>query len=203
VETPEHVNEVAIVGGNLALDFANTGGPGHGTEALRGYPDVVAWAAHADALTDADADRLMRRARRDPKRAELEYRRGVRLRDSLGLLFGSIAAGESPDATALQTLKREEAEALGHAQLVRAGTRYAWTWGGEADLALPTWLVAHAASELMTQGPLDRVKRCMGCPFVFLDESRNRSRRWCSMDDCGTQEKVRRFVTRRAQARAR
>ncbi|WP_431899638.1 CGNR zinc finger domain-containing protein [Micromonospora chalcea] len=38
------------------------------------------------------------------------------------------------------------------------------------------------------------------CPDVhrdcglFIDESKNRSRRWCSMDDCGTAEKIRRYV---------
>jgi predicted RNA-binding Zn ribbon-like protein len=62
--------------------------------------------------------------------------------------------------------------------------------------------VVHAAVELLTAGRLDRVKGCGTCRFLFLDESRNRSRRWCSMEDCGTAEKIRRYVTRRAEARA-
>ena len=56
----------------------------------------------------------------------------------------------------------------------------------DPDLALPLWTVVHAASTLLIDGPLDRVKGCASCRFHFLDESRNRSRRWCSMEDCGT-----------------
>ena len=33
--------------------------------------------------------------------------------------------------------------------------------------------------------------------WLFLDQSRNHSRHWCSMDECGTQMKQRRFVERR------
>jgi predicted RNA-binding Zn ribbon-like protein len=60
--------------------------------------------------------------------------------------------------------------------------------------------VAHAAVELLTGDRLDRIKRCGGCPYLFFDESRNRSRRWCSMNDCGTDQKVRRFVVKRREA---
>jgi predicted RNA-binding Zn ribbon-like protein len=202
---------VSIVGGNLALDFVNTGGHGHGTEALRGYPDVVAWAEHAGALTEADAARLLRRARRDPVRAAAEFERTIMLRDSLSRLFGAVAAnqmpdqaslgGASPDDASLAFLRRSEADALEHARLTWTGSRYAWSWDGDEELARPTRLVTHASTSLLTQGSLDRVRRCAGCPYLFLDTSRNRSRRWCSMQECGTQEKMRRFVKRRAQAR--
>jgi predicted RNA-binding Zn ribbon-like protein len=203
VETPEHVLQVAIVGGNVALDFANTGGPGHGTEALHAYPDLVAWALHAGAVGGPDASRLTRKARLHPDRADEVFRHAIRLRDAVGSAFGAIASDEAPDPASLDVLRRAASDALDHARLVRTGGSYAWTWAADDDLAKPTWLVAHAASELLTQGPLDRIKRCGGCPYLFLDESRNRSRRWCSMDDCGTQAKMRRFVAnRRARTRA-
>jgi predicted RNA-binding Zn ribbon-like protein len=62
--------------------------------------------------------------------------------------------------------------------------------------------VTHAAVELLTHGPLERVKVCGNCRWLFLDQSRNRSRRWCSMETCGTHHKQRRFVERRRQQRA-
>jgi predicted RNA-binding Zn ribbon-like protein len=37
---------------------------------------------------------------------------------------------------------------------------------------------------------------------LFLDRSKNGSRRWCSMDDCGTDLKKRRYVATRAARRA-
>jgi predicted RNA-binding Zn ribbon-like protein len=64
------------------------------------------------------------------------------------------------------------------------------------------WPVAHAAAALLTGPDVYRVKQCAGCPWLFLDRSRNGSRRWCAMTDCGTNEKIRRYVARRAARRA-
>jgi predicted RNA-binding Zn ribbon-like protein len=63
------------------------------------------------------------------------------------------------------------------------------------------WPVAHAATALLTSGDLDRLKLCAGCHWVFLDSSRNHSRRWCTMEVCGTDEKKRRYVAKRAARR--
>jgi CGNR zinc finger len=70
------------------------------------------------------------------------------------------------------------------------------------DPRLPLWPLAHAAVELLTEGPLDLLKVCSGCRWLFLDQSKNRSRRWCSMEVCGTSAKKRRYVERRRRARA-
>jgi predicted RNA-binding Zn ribbon-like protein len=65
-------------------------------------------------------------------------------------------------------------------------------WDGE--LLGP--LVA-AAVDLLRTGPLDRLKLCDACPWLFLDTSRNHSRRWCSMNECGGRLKMRRYRERR------
>ena len=62
--------------------------------------------------------------------------------------------------------------------------------------------VARAAYDLLTGDHLARVKVCAGCHWLFLDRSKNGSRRWCSMEDCGTSAKMRRYVARRAARRA-
>jgi predicted RNA-binding Zn ribbon-like protein len=59
------------------------------------------------------------------------------------------------------------------------------------------WPVAAAAHRLLTATELSRLKRCVGCPWLFLDRSKNGSRRWCSMEFCGTEEKMRRYVRKR------
>ncbi|MFS0885996.1 CGNR zinc finger domain-containing protein [Aeromicrobium sp. 179-A 4D2 NHS] len=48
---------------------------------------------------------------------------------------------------------------------------------------------------------LGRVKRCGRCPWLFVDRSKNASRRWCDMNDCGRAEKIERYVARRAERR--
>jgi 2-polyprenyl-6-methoxyphenol hydroxylase-like FAD-dependent oxidoreductase len=96
----------------------------------------------------------------------------------------------------LARLRDDEADALGHARLDR-GRAFSWTWRDDQTLVRPLRPVVHAAVQLLTAGALDRIKGCGGCRFLFVDESKNRSRRWCSMDDCGTSEKIRRYVAAR------
>jgi predicted RNA-binding Zn ribbon-like protein len=57
--------------------------------------------------------------------------------------------------------------------------------------------VVLAASELLTSDEMARVKRCPGCGWLFLDTSRNGMRRWCSMEDCGSEAKSKRQYERK------
>jgi predicted RNA-binding Zn ribbon-like protein len=87
--------------------------------------------------------------------------------------------------------------ALEHAELV--GLRPVWRY---ETVDSPLWPVALAAYELLTGPRAGRIKRCAGCPWLFLDQSKNGSRRWCSMEICGTNQKVRLYVSRRAARRS-
>jgi predicted RNA-binding Zn ribbon-like protein len=205
METPDGIARMRLVGGSLALDFVNTRGgrptPSAEDEVLHDYDDLVAWGRHVGMLTEAEAVRLLRRARRDPDEAQRAYQRAVRLRGYLYELFRAVAAGRPPPRRYTAALRSDEADALGRAELVRGNSGFRWSWAHDDDLARPLRPVVHAAVALLTAGPLQRVKRCDGCRWLFIDESRNRSRRWCAMEDCGTAEKVRRYLARRAAAR--
>jgi len=80
------------------------------------------------------------------------------------------------------------------------GDGFAWDWH-EADgaLELPIWIVARSASTLLVSQGLRRVRECAGekCDWLFLDASRNRSRRWCDMAACGNRAKAQRNYARR------
>jgi predicted RNA-binding Zn ribbon-like protein len=200
METAENVTRMRLVGGNLALDFINTrAGPPVGSpddDVLTGYPELVAWGVYAGVLTSAEAAALRRASRNDPGGADTTFARSLRTRDYLDRIFRTLAADRSPRPSALARLRDDEAEALGHARLDREGT-FAWTWRDDHTLARPLRPVVHAAVQLLTTGALDRIKGCGGCRFMFNDETKNRSRRWCSMGDCGTAEKIRRYVAAR------
>ena len=140
--------------------------------------------------------------RNSPAAAAAAFERAIATRDTLDRLFRAVAHGETPREADLARLAGDEAAALSQARLVPAGGGYGWSWDGDETLERPLWPVVHAAVALLTGGPLDRVKGCASCRFLFVDESRNRSRRWCSMDDCGTQDKMRAYVARRRAARA-
>jgi predicted RNA-binding Zn ribbon-like protein len=205
METPEYLSELRIVGGDLALDFVNTqSGPVEGPadyEALREYHDFVLWGARIGLMTESDAGHLVALAAAVPDDARAAFARSLETRGRLHNLFGAVASGQTPDTQALNELRDDEVDALRHAQLVPAKDGFAWSWAHDDDLVAPLRSVVHAATELLKSGPLDRVKRCAGCSFIFLDESKNGSRRWCSMEDCGAAEKARRYVARRAAKR--
>ncbi|WP_433532975.1 CGNR zinc finger domain-containing protein [Micromonospora sp. CA-263727] len=200
METVASVTRMRLVGGSLALDFVNTrSGPPVGPpddDVLTGYPELVAWGVYAGALAEPEAAALRRMSRDDPGAAHSVLARSLRIRDCLDEVFRPLTAGRSPSTSALARLRDDEAEALGHARLT-PGSPFTWTWRNDTGLARPLWPVVHAAVLLLTTGTLDRIKGCGGCRFVFNDESKNRSRRWCSMDDCGTDQKMRRYVVAR------
>ncbi len=189
-----------LVGGNLALDFVNTRtGPPDGAlddDVLTGYLDLVAWSVYAGALGEPEAKALRRLSHDDPSGSRTTFVRSLRIRDDLDEVFRAVAADRSLGTSVLARLRDDEADALGHARLDH-GRPFGWTWRDDRTLARPLRPVVHAAVQLLTTGTLERIKGCAGCRFLFHDESKNRSRRWCSMDDCGTSEKMRRYVAAR------
>jgi len=205
METPAYITAQRIVGGSPALDLLNTqNGPAGGApedDALRDYADVVAWGAYVGMLDPDEAERLLRRSRRHPKTAQAIFARVLETRGYLYELFHAVAAGRNPPPAAIARLQADEADALAHGALVRIGDAYEWRWADD-DLGRPLWPVIHEALRLLTDGPLDRVKGCPRCRFHFLDLSKNRTRRWCAMEDCGTEDKMEKYVARRASARS-
>jgi predicted RNA-binding Zn ribbon-like protein len=193
--------------GFLAIEFQHTEiGPTadlpDGPSPLNDYDDLVAWAQRFGAIDEREARRLRRQARRDPAGATEVHARALRMRATLDDVFRTIALDQIPAANATSTLARDEAEAVARAELVRAEGGFGWSWANDVSLGRPLWPVVHDATRLLTDGPLDRVKACDGCRYLFIDESKNHSRRWCDMATCGTAEKMRRYVERRAAKRS-
>lgn len=204
METVEDVTQLRLVGGDPALDFLNSrSGPPDGpadVDALTSYAALVEWCVYSGTLSRDEGAALLETARSDPEEAGRVHERALRLRDDLDEVFRALAHRRVPSRDALDRVRDEEAESIRCATLV-PDERPRWSWGDDRTLARPLRPVVHAAVHLLTDGPVGRVKQCGGCSFVFVDESKNRSRRWCSMEDCGTAEKMRRYVaTRRARA---
>lgn len=211
------VSTVPLEGGHLTLDFVNTVGglklapPTPAEELIDSYDDFAIWCARLGVITERQAASLRRTARRDERAAAraLEHIRHVR-DELLYPLFRSLADGKNPPGKLLERLRDEERAALVDAQLAQRGAgsgssarteRLEWTFPPPRELTDPLRPIVHAAVELLTDGPLDRLKTCGNCRWLFLDESRNHSRRWCSMEECGVQMKHARFVERRRRRR--
>ena len=193
-----------IVGGNPALDLANTvDAPGLPTEFdhLQHPTTALAWAERAGLVDSRQRGALARYADQAPDRAATELRRLHRLRRTVEDVFGAIADQTEIPEPAWVALRRAAGEAVAAAGLRRSGDHGHPTWELDTLDALGRPL-AYAAWDLLTSGPLNRVKRCPACPWIYLDQSKNGSRRWCTMDDCGKAVKMRRYVAKRAATRA-
>jgi predicted RNA-binding Zn ribbon-like protein len=202
------------VGGNPCLDFVNTAGGWSSNPArkksrdyqdlflrdkLSGYVDLVAWSQVVHFVTDKEAKRLLQLAEKEPAAAEKVYRRALALRETIYRLFKSVIEGWQPEAADLEILNRELSIANKHEKLSYDRKGFGWQWNDREDaLDLMLWQVAQAAAELLASSELSRLRQCTGeaCGWMFLDISRNRSRQWCDMKDCGNLAKVRRFRER-------
>ena len=206
METFVDVAELKLVGGAAILDLANTrSGPPDGTpdeESLRDYGDLLRYSVRAGAVDDVDAERLARAASRHPVAARRAFGRTLELRDDAYAVFAALASGRRLPQVPAGRLRAAATEALAHATLADADGTFAIRWEATDDPDRVWWPVAFAGLELLLHGPLDRIKGCGGCSYLFIDETKNRSRRWCSMDECGTREKMRTYVARRAARRS-
>jgi predicted RNA-binding Zn ribbon-like protein len=198
-------------GGVVSLEFVNTVGwrlTDYPSEYLRSYEDLLEWGRQAGLLAPEEMEDLFRQATLDPEGAREALSRALILREALHRIFSRAIAGEpqteSELSADLSALNRELSVALSRLRVITAGGAYGWGWDRSGDdggvrLDGPLWPVAQSAAELLTSPKLGRVKLCAGegCGWVFVDESRNSSRRWCDSRDCGNRERVRRHLARK------
>ena len=201
------VEDLRLLGGSACLDFVNSieNRTGHPPEdLLTSYPDLVRWGRHAGLISGTTATRLIARAAADEPAALEAFHQALALRAALHRLFLAIATRRELDPADLEQLQRAYADAVSGATLVPEGARLAWDWRpDEQRLDQLLWPVARSAVELLTTGDPRRIKVCenpYGCGWLFYDGSKNGSRRWCSMEGCGSQVKMRRQYAKRRAA---
>ena len=116
----------------------------------------------------------------------------------------AAASGEAPRDADLALIGDAAAAGRARERLVYDRSGVGWSLPADGDaLERPLWEIASSAADVLTSAELDRVKECASdtCEWVFLDRSRNRSRRWCDMSDCGNRAKARRFQAKTRAAR--
>jgi predicted RNA-binding Zn ribbon-like protein len=190
-------------GGRTCLDFANTvtwSGEARPNERLASYGDLVEWAEQAEVLSEPVARRLRRVARADPAAAADALRDAHSLREAVHEVVTARAERREPGAAAAEMLNRFLGRALGRLRLGVEGDACSWTFvdqGDELDRML--WPVAWSAASLLTSADASLVRTCANehCGWLFVDRSRNRSRRWCDMKGCGDMAKARRHYARK------
>ena len=205
-ETHSSVHDFDLIGGAVCLDFVNTGSArteGPFKERLHAYDDLLVWAERAEVISADEAADLARLAAAKPTEAELVLERGRQLREAVYRVFSGQARGESPKPADLALLSAEQAAAAANRVLTVNEGRVEFGWRIDTpNLERPLWSVAQSAADLLTASECTRVKECGtdNCNWLFLDASKNKSRRWCEMKECGNRAKARRHYAKKRGA---
>jgi predicted RNA-binding Zn ribbon-like protein len=208
-----------FIGGLLCLDFVNTVEGRSHTQSTReswtdhyrihrdkltSYFDLVSWCQQeeTDLLTAKDARELRHLAKSHSRGAQAVFQRAIKLREALYEILKSVVEDRKPNPAAIEELNKELKRARSNEKLVFSSATFEPRWetmGRSLDSLL--WPLVRSAAELLTDD-LSRLRQCGGeeCGWFFLDTSRNRSRHWCDMKDCGNLAKVRRFRERQHEA---
>jgi predicted RNA-binding Zn ribbon-like protein len=198
------LNNLKFEGGHPALDFANTVGHRFKQDAvdvLQTPEDLVRWQVLAGLVPQSVADKTVHESALHPRLARAALETGLALREAIYRAFLAVAHQHRPAADDIAIISGVIAGLNTYRQLQVQRDGVQWQW--RFDPSRPETVlgpVAESAAELLTSDELDRVKECPapdGYGWLFLDTSRNRSRHWCSMRDCGNVSKVRRHRKRK------
>jgi predicted RNA-binding Zn ribbon-like protein len=191
-----------LSGGALCLDFANTWGnhADPASDRLRGYAQLLAFARQTGLLDGESAAKLEQRSVQRPAQAAQALSQAKELRQTLFRIFSARANCKELPPEDVETLNGVLGQALSRRRLCCADDALEWTWSpaDSDDFRTPLWPIVESAAALLTSDELGRVSECdaSDCNWLFVDRSRSRSRRWCSMESCGNRAKVRRHYRR-------
>jgi predicted RNA-binding Zn ribbon-like protein len=192
-----------LLGERLCLDFVNTvesPRAAHPQDYLKSYVDLAYWGRHVSMLNDATVGALVRAANERPETAQGAFADAIAFRAVLERIFRAVAAGETPLQADIADLQDRYAAHMANVRLTPESAGFALTWPEDpADLTLPLHAVIRSAVAVLTTDDLKRVRQCPGandCGWLFYDTSKNASRRWCSMEGCGSRVKMRHHYAR-------
>jgi predicted RNA-binding Zn ribbon-like protein len=205
--TAKNIAGLKRVGGHPVLDFVNTVNhwidAGTQCDYLGDYAGLLRWSREVGLLGQRETREIARAAQERPDAAAGVFRDALVLRRALHeIMLGAIAkrAANPDDARLIDTWYRRAARARG-TRIDRDGKLHVgWQFDqGEQPFTLPLLQLVWSAVEFLLTVEPGRLKECppdQGCGWVFHDVSKNRSRRWCDMSDCGNAAKARRHYAR-------
>lgn len=203
IEMNSQTSPFEFTANSLCLDFTNTLHDritGHPYELLSSYRNFVSWSREAQLLTEDEAKRLLVEADRHPEQATLVLQRAIKVREAIFRMFLALAEETVPQESDLERLNEALSEAMAQARIIHSREGFRWDWAGKEDaLVRPLWPVVRSAADVLTSAQLSKVRVCAAedCSWLFLDTSKNRSRRWCDMNTCGNRAKARKHYERK------
>ena len=208
-KTEKHAGNLSLLGGRPCLDFVNTldwRGTDHPVEFLHSYDELLVWSRHAGTISDQQAQRLSQMSKTNPSQAAAVLHNAIELREAIYRIFASLAEGLNVAEEDLIIFNQFLGAAMQSLQIAQQQQEFVWyTLGDPEKLDGILYPLVRSAADLLVSIEHKRVKKCgdPACGWLFLDISRNLSRRWCDMRDCGNRAKASRFYKKKRGAKPR
>ena len=194
-----NLQDLNILGERAAIDFTNTidwRGREDSIEYLNSYEDLVDWARRIELINQSTATELKRRAAQNPDKAIESLQRAREFREAAYRVLYRLSLNEAPEHRDVELIDAEMQQMSMHLRLDLEEKQL--TLIDEIDLDYVLRLIVKDTVDLLTSDQLNRVKRCQSdeCGWLFIDTSKNNSRKWCNMNSCGNRAKARRHYKR-------
>ena len=192
-----------LLGGRLCLDFVNTmdwRGRDTPQEFLNTFDDLVVWSRHVGITSKEESRQLHRLADQSGSNASEVLNRAIRLRETIYRLFSASITGREPNKEDLNFFNENLSFSMQDSKITRTAEGYSLdNIGNKKQLDWILNPIIHSAVDILVSNELKKVKACAdpACGWLFYDVSRNQSRRWCDMQDCGNRAKAGRFYKRK------
>ncbi len=187
-----------LIGGHPALDLVNTLDwrfRETGTEELlANYDDLIRFVEQSGMIAAPQARRL--RSVAEERAARIVMTAARELREAAANILYAAVDGTNPQASSLAKLEDSFKEAGRRLELRWTGSKLARELPQSPALpGLPLWLLSLATAEFVTSDEMSLLRECGNpeCRWLFVDTSKNHTRRWCDMKICGNRMKARRF----------
>jgi predicted RNA-binding Zn ribbon-like protein len=187
---------------DLCLNYANTlswRGSHAPAETLHSLADILHWTEQSGVVQPAGAQQLRRWARDHTAQAAEIFAEAIAIREVGFRIFSAVAVGASVRAKDFVVLKAALAQAPSRSELARVGSRCGWFLEqGQPSVASVLAPVLWSAGDLMLNAATRPIRRCANqeCLWLFIDQSKNGTRRWCDMNCCGNRAKARRHYAK-------
>lgn len=194
------------IGENLCLDFTNTiGGRGRDSvaslqdEHLTSYANLIIWGQQTGIISEVQAEQLQIKAQQQPAIAQAVLDKALVWREAIYHIFRALTDDFTPETSDIDILNQALSEVMQHSRLVANRFGFEWGWHDTVVFDRLLWPVVRSAADLLTSEQLSKTRVCASdnCGWLFLDLTRNHSRQWCDMKDCGNRAKARRHYQRK------
>ncbi len=188
-----------FTGGCLALDFVNSKSwrlSALPNDRLQDFAALLSFCRDANIVDSASAAKLGTIASQNSRDAKKTVNQALKLRELIYRLFLARVEGRAVDVVDLKQFNRMLSDAQRRLQVELVGEQWLMGWGCDSAILNRLWwdIAIDAARVFTLQGDIP-IRACggQGCGWLFLDTSRNHSRRWCDMRVCGNRDKVKRY----------